>query len=122
MFEKMRFTSLKQKYYEHQGGLLAMFLQDCYRLEEEQFQLQHVRSTPGPTTYDTVARRASVDRPSSRPFFACVCVQRRASSQSFTPSGLLDYMDLRTMLTKSSIISLGKLELVVITSCFEINR
>jgi len=31
-------------------------------------------------------------------------------------------MDLRTMLTKSSIISLGKLELVVITSCFEINR
>ena len=73
MFEKMRFTSLKQKYYEHQGGLLAMFLQDCYRLEEEQFQLQHVRSTP----YDTTHGVHPLTVPLPAPFFACVraCVR-----------------------------------------------
>lgn len=39
----MRFTTLKHKYYEHQGGLLSMFLQDCYRLEEHHYTLQQVR-------------------------------------------------------------------------------
>ena len=47
VFEKMRFSTLKQKYYENQGGLLAAFLHDCYMLEEEQHTLQVKCSSGG---------------------------------------------------------------------------
>ena len=89
IFERMRFNLLKQKYYEKQGGLLAIFLQDCYTLEEHQYEL-------------------------ARP-------KQGGKASGFVPTGCLDFADLRKMLLRSSTVSLGKLQVVVIVSCFDLN-
>ena len=94
-FEKMRFNTLKQKYFENQGGLLAAFLHDCYMMEEEQYTLQ---------------------RPEKK---------NHSNSEkhlvTFIPTGCLDFADLRRMLAKpTGYVSLGKLQVLVIMSCFEL--
>lgn len=42
-FEKTRFSVLKQRFFESQGGLLAAFYSDCLLLEEEQYELRRPR-------------------------------------------------------------------------------
>ena len=39
-FEKTRFSVLKQRFFESQGGLLTAFYSDCVVLEEEQYELR----------------------------------------------------------------------------------
>ena len=39
-FEKTRFSILKQRFFESQGGLLSAFYSDCVVLEEEQYELR----------------------------------------------------------------------------------
>jgi Ca2+-binding EF-hand superfamily protein len=94
-FEKIRFSALKQRYFENQGGLLTAFLSDCTLLEESQHELQR-------------PRHAKQNDPMS------------SRHMSFVPTGFLDFADLRKMLLSSSTVSLGKLQVMVIVSCFDL--
>ena len=95
-FEKTRFSLLKHRYYESQGGLLTAFLSDCALLEEEQHELQRPRHN---SKHDPALT---------------------ARHQAFVPTGFLDYADIKKMLLQSSTVSLGKLQVMVIVSCFDL--